>query len=141
MPRVKSDSTVTHRIEFSPKERQLLEQYVAAEALSDLGDFAVKLIAASGIAFAGYGTYWLFREGWGFAEKAAETIENWWTGDGGAGFGESKVGVKEALLGKPTYQNEETGQVYHNPAAGIPILGPLFGAGINIGRSTSGWWN
>ena len=112
-----------------------------AESLKDVGDFIVKALAASGIAFAGYGAYWLFKEGWGFGEKAAQAIENWWAGTGGAGFGESKVGIKEAVFGKSTHVNQETGQVYHNPAAGIPIIGPLFGTGINLGQATSGWWD
>jgi len=137
MPKKPPSSVVEHRISFQDKERELLERYINAEAIKDVGDFAVKGMAAAGVLLAGYGAYWVCKEGWGFGQKAADAIVDWWDGTGGAGFGDSNVGIKEVLLGKPTHTDEDTGRTYTNPFAGVPILGPLFGTGINLGIATS----
>ena len=46
-------------------------------------------------------------------------------------------GVLEPVLGKKTYTDPETGKTYTNPFAGIPVIGSLFGSGINIGIATN----
>ena len=48
-----------------------------------------------------------------------------------------KENIMEPVLGKDTYTNEKTGQVFKNPLAGWPVLGSLFGSGINIGIATT----
>ena len=45
--------------------------------------------------------------------------------------------IAPALLGKKYGTDPNTGKQYRNPFAGIPVVGPLFGAGINIGIASN----
>jgi len=42
----------------------------------------------------------------------------------------------EPIVGKKEYTDKD-GKTYKNPFGGIPVVGPLFGAGINIGIATN----
>ena len=55
----------------------------------------------------------------------------------GSEIGNSGATLVDALVGKRHVYDEKTGKTYTNPFAGIIFLGPLFGAGINIGRATN----
>ena len=50
--------------------------------------------------------------------------------------GEANVPIIEAVLGKKEY-TDKNGKTYKNPFAGIPVIGSLFGSGINIGIATN----
>ena len=60
MPRVGSDSVVTHRIEFGVWERKRLEESLVPMQLQNTAK-AVGYIAAGGaMCLASYGLYWFF---------------------------------------------------------------------------------
>ena len=56
MPRVKSDSTVTHRIEFSPKEREFVEQWMAGQTVKNVGVPVAIGVGVGGALYIGYKT-------------------------------------------------------------------------------------
>ena len=127
---------ITHRIELQEKERDLLEAYITLGGLKDVAHSIIYFMAALGIGLAGYGAYWVCKEGWGFGTKAADAISEWTGNVGGAEHESGKVSLWEFFVGKPT--ETFNGRTYTNPFAGWPILGPAFGAGIAIGTGHPG---
>lgn len=121
MPKAKPDQVVVHRIELQEKERDALEAYVAGQTVKNV---VLPATLAVGVGVAGFIGY-----------KAAKSAYNW----GQDAFDDLKdLGddVMESVVGKKTYTNERDGTTYTNPLAGIPVLGSLFGSGINIGIAT-----
>ena len=72
MPRVKSDSTVTHRIEFSPKERQYVEQLVAGQTVKNV---VVPAAITVGVGSAAYIGYKSAKAAWGWAGDIVDDIK------------------------------------------------------------------
>jgi len=126
MPRAKSESYRTIRIEMGVREREMAE---AALSLGAIPVYAVGLgvvAAGVGIGAAGIGVYWASKKLYGWGEEAAAEIQDWIDNVGG-------VGVKEAVVGRAQYTDPTTGVTHNNPFAGVPVLGSLFGTGINLG--------
>ena len=71
MPRVKSDSTVTHRIEFSPKERQYVEQLVAGQTVKNI---VVPTAIVAGVGSAAYLGYKSLKACFGWTEDIAQEL-------------------------------------------------------------------
>ena len=72
MPRVKSDSTVTHRIEFSPKEREYVEQLVAGQTVKNVG---VPVVIGVGVGGAIYIGYKSARAAYGWTQDIVDDIK------------------------------------------------------------------
>ena len=72
MPRTKSDSTVTHRIEFSPKERQFVEQLVAGQTVKNV---VVPAAVTVGVGSAAYIGYKSAKAAWGWGQDLVDDIK------------------------------------------------------------------
>ena len=118
MPKAKPTQVVVHRIELQEKEREALDAYVAGQTVKNV---VLPATLAVGVGVAGFVGY-----------KAAKSAYNW----GQDAFDDLKdlgEDVMETVVGKKTYTNPKDGKTYTNPLAGIPVLGSLFGSGINLG--------
>ncbi len=122
MPKSKPTQVIVHRIELQEKERDMLEAYVGGSVVKNVTG---PVIIAAGVGSAAYIGY-----------KTAKAVAGW-TEDIMDDLGELADGVMEPVLGKKEYEDKETGKTYKNPFAGIPVVGSLFGAGINIGIATN----
>ena len=119
MPKAKPDQVVVHRIELQGKERELLEMAVGANAI---GKVAVPAVLAGGVAVAGYVGYKAAKAAYGWTEDIVDDMKEI-----------VRDKVVEPIVGADSYTNPRTGQTYKNPLAGWPVLGSLFGSGINLG--------
>jgi len=131
MPTRKPDSTVLHRISFSKKERDMIETLVIGQTAKNL---VTPVAIAVGVGTASYIGYKAAKAAFGWGEDIVEGVQDLLNTD--VGIGESPVPIIEAIVGKPEY-TDKSGQTFKNPLAGIPVLGALFGAGINIGIATN----
>ena len=123
MPKAKPTQVIVHRIELQEKERDLLEAVATAQTVKNI---VMPAAVVGGVGAASYIGY-----------KTAKALAGW-TEDIVDDFKEMvNDGVLEPVLGKKTYTDQETGKTYKNPFAGIPVLGSLFGSGINIGIATN----
>ena len=129
MPISKPDSTVLHRISFSKKERDMIEVLLVGQTAKNI---ITPVAIATGVGAASYISYKAAKAAFGWAEDIPEKITELLNTE----VGDANVPIIEAILGKPEY-TDSSGQTFKNPVAGIPILGPLFGAGINIGIATN----
>lgn len=87
-----------------------------------LGKVAVPVVASAGIAVAGYIGYKAAKAAYGWTEDIVDDMKQI-----------VRDKVVEPIVGADQYTNPKTGQTYKNPLAGWPVLGSLFGSGINIG--------
>ena len=123
MPKAKPDRVVVHRIELQEKEREMLEQVAMARTVRDV---MVPVAGATAVGLFGYVGYKAARGVFGWTEDAFDDLKEM-----------VDDGILEPIVGKRTYTDPSTGKSYRNPLAGIPILGSLFGSGINIGIATN----
>jgi len=123
MPKAKPTHVVTHRIEMQGMERELAATLVGAYALRGV---ATATAAAVGVTTASYLGYKALKARYGWQEDIVDPIRDLVRDE-----------VAPALLGKEFETDPATGKSYRNPFAGIPVVGPLFGAGINIGIATN----
>ena len=123
MPKAKPDQVVVHRIELQEKERELLEAVAMGHAVKNV---VVPTTLAVGVGVGGYVAYKAAKAAWGWTEDIVDDIQEM-----------VNDGVLEPVLGKKTYTDNETGKTYKNPFAGVPVIGSLFGSGINIGIATN----
>ena len=123
MPKAKPSQVIVHRIELQEKERELLEAAVVARTVKDV---VLPATLAVGVGSAAYIGYKAARAAYGWAEDIVDDVKDM-----------VDDGVLEPVLGKKTYTDQETGKTYKNPFAGVPIIGSLFGSGINIGMATN----
>ena len=114
---------IVHRIEFNNKEREMLEQVVMGQTLKNV------VLPAAGVVAVGSAAY--------LSYKALNAAYDW--GQDIVDDMKDLVDKEklEPILGKKEYTDPETGQTYNNPFAGIPVVGSLFGSGINIGIATN----
>jgi len=122
MPKAKPDQVVVHRIELQEKERELLEAVAMGHAVKNV---VVPTTLAVGVGVGGYVAYKAAKAAYGWTEDIVGDMKDL-----------VRENVMEPVLGKETYTNQKTGQTFKNPLAGIPVLGSLFGSGINIGIAT-----
>lgn len=123
MPKAKPDQVVVHRIELQEKERELIQAYVGATVAKNV---VVPTALVVGVGSAAYIGYKATKAAFGWTEDIVGDMKD---------LVQEKI--MEPVLGKDTYTNEKTGQTFKNPLAGIPVLGSLFGSGINIGIATT----
>lgn len=122
MPKAKPSQVIVHRIELQEREREMLEQLVIARTVRDV---ALPATVAAGVGVAGYIGYKAAKAAFGWAEDAVDDLRE---------IVDEKI--MEPVLGKKEYTDPDDGKTYKNPLAGIPVLGSLFGSGINIGIAT-----
>ena len=127
MPKAKPSQVIVHRIELQEKERDMLESLVVTKSISNM---LIPTAAIAGVGMAGYIGYKAANAFFDWGEDVVDGVKDLLNTD--VGIGETPVPIIEAVLGKSEY-TDTSGQTFKNPAAGIPILGPLFGAGINFG--------
>jgi hypothetical protein len=127
-PRARSTSYDTIRIEMGVKEREMMETYVFLNAIPKVGMAAAGLVGAIGLGLAGYGVYWGSKKVYGWADDAAQEIQD--------ALDNAKSIVVEGVVGKSQYTDPQTEQIYNNPFAGVPVLGGLFGYGMKVGAKT-----
>ena len=129
MPIAKPDSTVLHRISFSKKEREMIETLVLGQTVKNT---FVPIAIVTGVGAASYIGYKaanaFFDWGVDIVDEVQDLIHT--------EVGEANVPIIEAVVGKKTY-TDKNGKTYKNPFAGIPVVGSLFGSGINIGIATN----
>ncbi len=77
MPRAKSDSIVTHRIELGKWERDKLAP--AIQLATYAGSIGVVGVGA-GAALAAYGLWWFFDAGWGIGQNIKDAAADYWEG-------------------------------------------------------------
>ena len=123
MPKSKPSQVIVHRIELQDKEREAMESLVAARLFRDV---VQPLALVGGVGAASYVGYKAARAAYGWAEDIVDDVKEVVQDE-----------VIPAILGKPYESDPATGKEYRNPFAGIPVLGPLFGAGINLGIATN----
>ena len=116
MPRVRSDSTVTHRIELGVWEREQAEALLWVSKASLLTGFVG---TGLGIGVAGMATWFTLRKLHGWKDDLG--LEDGW---------------RELLVGRSVYEDAE-GNEHQNPFAGIPILGSLYGSATLFSLSGS----
>lgn len=119
MPKAKPSQVIVHRIELQEKERELVSAAIGANLTG-------KAVNAAGIGAVAYIGYKAAKAAYGWTEDIVEDVKEM-----------VDDGLLEPVLGKKTYTDNETGKTYKNPFAGIPVLGSLFGSGINIGIATN----
>lgn len=129
MPKAKPSQVIIHRIELQEKERAMLEPLLVTKSVSNL---LMPVAAITAVGVTGYIGYKAANAFFDWGEDVVDGVKDLLHTE----LGESKVPVIEAVLGKKEY-TASNGNTYQNPLAGIPVLGPLFGAGINIGIATS----
>ena len=93
---------------------------------------------AAAIGVISWAGYWSLMEMFGWKDKAEQWLddikEEYLPVDPKT---EKPIRFREVVVGRKEYFNPQTGATTENPLAGVPILGTLFGAGINIGMA--GW--
>ena len=119
MPKAKPDQVVVHRIELQEKEREMLEAVAMAHATRNL---VVPAALSVGVGVAGYVGYKAAKAAYGWTEDIVDDMKEI-----------VREKVMEPIVGADSYTNPSTGQTFKNPLAGWPVLGSLFGSGINIG--------
>jgi len=115
-------------MELGVKERDMLETYIYANALPKVAIGVAGLTAAAGIGFAGYGVYWWSKKMFGWADEAANEIQQ--------ALDKAKSIAVEGVIGKSQYTDPQTQEIYKNPFAGVPLVGGLFGFGMKQGAKT-----
>jgi hypothetical protein len=131
MPKSKPTQVIVHRIELQEKERDMLESIVVTKSISNM---LIPTAAIAGVGIAGYIGYKAANAFFDWGEDIVDGVQDLLNTD--VGIGESPVPIIEAVLGKKKY-TDKSGQTFTNPLAGIPVLGSLFGSGINIGIATN----
>jgi len=119
MPKAKPTQVIVHRIELQEKEREALEAVTAARVVRDV---VTPVAIIGGVSAASYVGYKAMKAAYGWTEDIVDDMRDLVRDE-----------VAPALLGKEYETSPKTGKSYRNPFAGIPVIGPLFGAGINIG--------
>lgn len=74
MPRVRSDQTITYRIEGGVWEREQIEQLLMAGKIGILGAGAGTLALGIGSAAAGIAAFYALKEAYQFGSKLAEDV-------------------------------------------------------------------
>jgi hypothetical protein len=129
MPISKPDHVQVHRIEFAKQFKPVMHEYENVLRSQKWKNY--------GAAFAGLGN---------LAIGVGLGLMGYYVGQGLSGmvpvleFGEvredgTRISVAETILGKKEYtfyDEDGTQRKYSNPAAGIPLIGSLFGTGINL---------
>ena len=125
MPKAKPSQVIVHRIELQEKERDMLESLVVTKSISNM---LIPTAAIAGVGVAGYIGYKAANAFFDWGEDVVDGVKDLLNTE----VGDANVPIVEAILGKSEY-TDSSGQTFKNPAAGIPVLGALFGAGINFG--------
>jgi hypothetical protein len=147
MPRKACTETIEHRITLGEVERRELKKFLEehqeltkSKKVANYGSTiswpVIGLAAAAGVGVAG----WYIAQGlanMSLGDINLPTLQ----------FGEeredgTRVTLSEMILGKDQYtftDEDGTTRTYNNPVAGIPIIGSLFGTGINLGEASKDW--
>jgi hypothetical protein len=125
MPKSKPTQVITHRIELQEKEREFLERVSTGYAIKN----AVIPVAITGGVVGG--SYIAYKSAKAFFEWGKDLVDG--AIETGKEFG------SKAVFGEESVTSKETGQEIENPAHGIPIIGGLFGLGMDIGNETYKW--
>ena len=145
MPRKAPNNVAEQRITLGTFERDLLKPIIKAQAARDNTRTAaiagVGLVATAGVLGVGWLAFEAFMLTKGFATEYEATKEK------------IKKSVEAVTVGLPSYKTENppppagsTGSQFRdpedptrrvNPAAGVPVVGALFGLGMVIGEKTN----
>jgi len=129
VPKAKPTQVIVHRIELQSKERDMLESLVVTKSISNM---LIPTAAIAGVGMAGYIGYKAANAFFDWGEDVVDGVKDLLNTE----VGEANVPIIEAIVGKKEY-TDSSGQTFKNPLAGIPVLGSLFGTGINIGMATN----
>nr|AIE98810.1 hypothetical protein [uncultured marine group II/III euryarchaeote KM3_100_D04] len=112
MGRVKSDSYRTDRIELGVKEREYMEQYLAANTIAKLLPAVGIAVGGVGVGLVAYGAYRWLRDAGGWIDDTLDGIGNWF----------SRVGARITSDTKQKTVDPDTGEVtYWNPLIAVPV--------------------
>lgn len=128
MPKAKPDQVIVHRIELQEKEREALDAYMVGQSVKNV---VVPTAIVGGVGVLGYIGYKAAKSAFNWGEDMFDEFKQQVNDINGSG-----VGVWEAVVGKRTYEGRN-GETYTNPFAGVPLVGSLFGSGINLGIAFS----
>ena len=123
MPKAKPTQVIVHRIELQEKEREALDALIVGQTVKNV---VMPTAVVVGVGSAAYISYKALKATYEWGQDMVDDIQDLVSSE-----------KFEPILGKKTYTDVETGQTYNNPLAGIPVLGSLFGSGINIGIATN----
>lgn len=117
----------------------MLQGWANVGTIASTGATLALLGTAASIGVLSWAAYWSLMEMFGWKDKA----EDWWNNQKEKYLPidpktEKPIEMKEVFLGRKEYFNPQTGATTKNPFAGWLGLGPLFGAGVNMGMA---YWN
>jgi hypothetical protein len=107
----------------------MIETLVIGQTTKNL---LIPVAVVAGVGTASYIGYKAAKAAFGWGEDIVEGVQDLLNTE----VGDANVPIIEAIVGKKEY-TDKSGQTFKNPLAGIPVLGSLFGAGINIGIATN----
>ena len=150
MPRQCPTQTISHRLELGTYERRELKKAVEAYRFDKAVEGGTGILVGAAALTAALGLGWgLYKIGQGLSlidlpDLTLPDITDWVTEDnpayGPAATHEGGISPIELFWGAPEYTNYETGTVHTNPAYKWPIIGSLWGSGINIGIASINAW-
>ena len=110
----------------------MLETLVVGQTVKNV---VIPSAIAVGVGTATYIGYKAARAAYGWTgdvvDRVQEAVDE--AGLDGSEIGSTGATWVDAVVGRRTMVNNQTGKEYTNPFAGIIFFGPLFGAGINFG--------
>lgn len=143
MPRLCPTQTISHRLELGTYERKefrkALKIYQREKRWENVPNY---MLGGAGILAAGGLGWGLYKIGQGISmidlpDLSLPDVTGWLTDDapglGPAATHEGGIAPIELLIGYPEYTNYNTGKVHKNKFYKWPVVGALYGAGINIG--------
>ena len=151
MPRLCPSIVQEHRLTLGTYERKELRRaltiYQKDKFYENVPNYMLASAGLIGAAGVGWG---LYKIGQGISmidlpDLSLPNLNEWWNDDnpdwGPAATHEGGISPREAYLyGAPEYINYETGVVHKNHFHKVPLLGSLYGSGINIGIANVNRW-
>ena len=126
--RQRANHIQVHRVELGAWERKRMESMMPMYQIDGMVKPAVALIGVGSLAAVGIAIYMSGRAIYGWGEEITNSI--------GSAWDEATGGMSwhEPIIGKGQYERDGGG-TYTNPFYPIPVLSPLFGTGINLGKA------
>jgi len=126
--RQRANHIQVHRVELGAWERKRLDDLMPTMQLNQMVKPAVAILGAGSLAAIGIAVFMSGRTIWGWGEDLIDM------GKSAINEATGGLGLVEPVIGAPTYERQGGGE-YTNYLYPVPVLGSLFGSGINIGKA------
>lgn len=127
MPRKAPSSVIENRITLGNFERDefkqtmdALQRQLKVDAALKAGQTVMNVGAIIGVGYLGFLSVGILAKSLGYAGDLVDKV---------------KDGASQAVFGKQSIVSNRTGQTIKNPVHDIPIIGGLFGLGMDIGNA------